>query len=208
MHRWRRRRVLELFLLAAVVAVLSLALWSRPPRDRRADPAVDLTEGRPGPRLHLAVQVTDEQAREVAGARVEVWHADPSGRYSQPPETFARGACDTGPDGMARFRTLMPGGYGPQGGRRPHVHMRVRGSGGIANLSVDVPGSEGPSNSGPGHQAWLAETGNGESPVLHVQVTLSPQPPPPPFPRDPRGGPGAPPFPQEPGAPPVPGPPR
>jgi protocatechuate 3,4-dioxygenase beta subunit len=94
----------------------------------------DITEGRPGAPLALALQVVDADCRPFEAARVDVWHCDAAGNYSGFPrqgsdgvqdtrsETFLRGTQLTDPRGVARFATIWPGWYR---GRTPHVHYRV-----------------------------------------------------------------------------------
>lgn len=56
--------------------------------------------------------------RSLPGARVEWWHADPSGKYDE----AHRGSQNVGPDGSYRFETDFPGRYA---GRPPHIHFKV-----------------------------------------------------------------------------------
>jgi protocatechuate 3,4-dioxygenase beta subunit len=98
----------------------------------------DVTSGRIGAPLDIAVQVT--RARDcapLAGARLDLWHADAVGLYSgykdQPAvggipteptvgATFLRGTQFADADGWVRFKTIFPSWYG---GRTPHVHFKV-----------------------------------------------------------------------------------
>jgi protocatechuate 3,4-dioxygenase beta subunit len=86
----------------------------------------DITEGRPGLPLELAVGVVDaESCDPVEGAAVDVWHCDAEGAYSGvegDAGTFLRGVQVTGADGVAAFRTILPGWYA---GRAVHVHLKV-----------------------------------------------------------------------------------
>jgi protocatechuate 3,4-dioxygenase beta subunit len=94
----------------------------------------DITEGRPGVPLELALQVVDADCRPIGGARVDVWHCDAVGNYSgyarqgsdraldTRGETFLRGTQMADAAGVARFRTIWPGWYR---GRTPHVHYKV-----------------------------------------------------------------------------------
>lgn len=88
----------------------------------------DITEGRDGRGMNLALQVVDSQCRPVEGARVDLWHCDAQGRYSgysregTAGETFLRGTQVTGARGIARFLTVFPGWYR---GRTPHIHYKV-----------------------------------------------------------------------------------
>lgn len=99
------------------------------------DPALerqDVTEGRPGVKTQLRLQVVDAQCKPMAGARVDIWHADATGIYSgyanQPGgidttgQTFMRGTQMTGENGVAEFATVYPGWYR---GRTTHIHFKV-----------------------------------------------------------------------------------
>lgn len=103
----------------------------------------DITEGRAGVPLRLAVSVVDAATcRPFERARVDIWHCDAQGVYSgfdrQPGagstvgQTFLRGHVFTGSDGVARFETIYPGWYS---GRTPHIHVKVfLDDGGAENL--------------------------------------------------------------------------
>jgi protocatechuate 3,4-dioxygenase beta subunit len=83
----------------------------------------DITEGRPGAPLELALRVVQAGGcAPLEGARVDIWHADALGDYSARGETFMRGAQLTDAAGDARFRTIWPGWYR---GRTTHVHFKV-----------------------------------------------------------------------------------
>lgn len=95
----------------------------------------DITEGRPGVGLRLALQVVDANGCvPIGGARVDVWHADALGWYSgyagqgdgrdgsTVGQTFLRGTQVTDTGGDVAFTTLYPGWYA---GRTPHVHFKV-----------------------------------------------------------------------------------
>lgn len=95
----------------------------------------DITEGRPGLPLTMSFRVVElTSCKPVAGARVDVWHADASGVYSGYPgqgdarnvstrgQTYLRGTQTTDADGRATFRTVYPGWYP---GRTPHIHVKV-----------------------------------------------------------------------------------
>lgn len=100
--------------------------------------------------LHIHGTVTGPDGAPVAGAVVEIWHANSKGFYSHFDPTGAqspfnlRGAIRTGADGRYEVVTKMPVGYGcpPQGatqqllnqlarhGNRPaHVHYFVTSDG-------------------------------------------------------------------------------
>jgi protocatechuate 3,4-dioxygenase beta subunit len=72
----------------------------------------------------------------VAGVLVELWHADPLGRYahaSAPEQQVVQGFSGYGravsdETGAFAFRTLVPGGYVDRNTRRaPHLHLQLTG---------------------------------------------------------------------------------
>ncbi len=82
----------------------------------------DITEGSPGTPLRLGFRVVDEACAAIAGAAVEVWHADATGDYSAFTDngggkdeaegtTFLRGTQTAGDDGIVEFATIYPGWY-------------------------------------------------------------------------------------------------
>lgn len=94
----------------------------------------DITEGLPGVKLRLALNVVEAATcLPIAGARVDIWHADARGRYSGFPnqgdtrddttgQNFLRGTQIAGEAGLAVFETVWPGWYP---GRATHVHFKV-----------------------------------------------------------------------------------
>jgi protocatechuate 3,4-dioxygenase beta subunit len=102
--------------------------------DIRSDPRTG--EIKAGVALRLAFQVSQLSGTSCAplsGARVDVWHADATGRYSDMrsigfgPSTagqqFLRGSQLTDAAGKALFLTIFPGWYG---GRAVHLHFKIR----------------------------------------------------------------------------------
>jgi catechol 1,2-dioxygenase len=98
--------------------------------------------------LFVEGQVRDTAGKPIAGATVDVWHANTMGNYSHfgPPQSpyNLRRRIETDNDGRYRFRTIMPSGYGcPPGshtekllaqmgrhGQRPaHIHFFVTAPG-------------------------------------------------------------------------------
>ena len=92
--------------------------------------------------------VRDLDGEPVAGAIVDVWHANTKGMYSlfdkSQSQYNLRRRIETGPDGRYEFRTIIPAGYGcpPDGptqrllnelgrhGQRPaHIHFFVSAPG-------------------------------------------------------------------------------
>lgn len=100
------------------------------PRINRAD----VTEGKPGVPVRVAIAVVDGGCRPIANARVDLWHCDAAGIYSgyegqgddhatgAKGQTFLRGAQVTDAAGRAAFRSIWPGWYE---GRTPHMHLKV-----------------------------------------------------------------------------------
>lgn len=130
----------------------------------------DLAEGREGSPLALRFTIQDSAGQPLPGTRLEVWHADASGSYSQPPETFGRGAQVTDARGRAAFATVQPGREGDQGA---HVHFRAEHSSGLQRSgAVDVPASPGPGRSAFGVSSELT-WGDGV-PTLEVRLALEP----------------------------------
>jgi protocatechuate 3,4-dioxygenase beta subunit len=95
----------------------------------------DITEGRPGVPLRLALQITDgATCQPIPGARVDVWHCDATGQYSgydgqgddrsisTKGEKFLRGTQTTNANGEVTFKTIYPGWYR---GRTTHIHFKV-----------------------------------------------------------------------------------
>jgi catechol 1,2-dioxygenase len=108
------------------------------------------------PRLFMSGRVLDLNGRPIAGAVVDVWHADVKGGYSifdtsQSPYNLRR-RIQTREDGGYAFESIMPSGYGcpPDGstqkllnglgrhGRRPaHIHFFVTAPG-MRHLTTQI----------------------------------------------------------------------
>ena len=101
-----------------------------------------------GEMLFVDGQVRDTGGKPIAGAVVDVWHANPLGGYSffdpSQPKYNLRRRIETDVDGRYRFRSILPAGYAcPPGGptqslldqlgrhgRRPaHIHFFVTAPG-------------------------------------------------------------------------------
>jgi protocatechuate 3,4-dioxygenase beta subunit len=97
--------------------------------DIRTDPSTGaITAGVPLV-LNLALVNEDSGCEPLAGAQVDIWHADPTGKYSDESvegtsgKKYLRGYQVTGSDGKVAFTTVYPGWYS---GRTVHIHVRVR----------------------------------------------------------------------------------
>ncbi len=92
----------------------------------------NITDGHPGSPLALTISVVAARGcAPVAGASVEVWHADAAGDYSgfgngSSSRTFLRGVQVTDAAGLVTFDTIYPGWYP---GRAVHIHIKVRNGG-------------------------------------------------------------------------------
>ncbi|MEU1806892.1 intradiol ring-cleavage dioxygenase [Streptomyces sp. NPDC019937] len=93
----------------------------------------DVSEGKPGVPLQLALTVVDrDTCAPLNKALVEIWYCDALGEYSgfvgnnghQEPDNgkFLRGGVLTGADGVARLTGIYPGWYR---GRCVHIHVKV-----------------------------------------------------------------------------------
>ncbi|WP_287811262.1 catechol 1,2-dioxygenase [Pseudomonas sp.] len=102
----------------------------------------------PGTVLFMQGQVTDTDGKPLAGAIVDVWHANTGGTYSyfdpSQSEFNLRRRIETDSEGRYRFRSIVPSGYGvpPTGptqqlldelgrhGQRPaHIHFFISAPG-------------------------------------------------------------------------------
>jgi protocatechuate 3,4-dioxygenase beta subunit len=117
---------------------------------RVAPNGTDLARDVPGERVFVDASVTDAAGAPIAGATVDVWHADRDGLYdSQKPDykldaPWLRARFVTGDDGRFYFRTVTPHSYpipmdGPVGElmtagnrseiRPAHIHFLLRAPG-------------------------------------------------------------------------------
>jgi protocatechuate 3,4-dioxygenase beta subunit len=96
----------------------------------------DVTEGVTGLPMQVCLRIVEVAGcRPIAGADVEIWHADVRGVYSgraaamcnaddEPARSagFLRGRQVSDADGVVSFLTIFPGWYGT---RAPHIHLRI-----------------------------------------------------------------------------------
>lgn len=86
------------------------------------------TKGETGTTLHLSGTVRSAlDCTLLAGATVEIWHADQEGDYDLDTSTmYYRTKLTTGFDGTYRIVTLLPPSYLISGGMQPqHLHVKV-----------------------------------------------------------------------------------
>ena len=109
------------------------------PYDLSSDSAIyrtNITEGKTGIPLSLTLTVVNSNAdcAVLSNARVDIWHCDKDGYYSEYSEpgylgtqdntgkTFLRGIQLTDSIGQAKFTTIYPGWYT---GRVTHIHLEI-----------------------------------------------------------------------------------
>ena len=88
-----------------------------------------------GQRIVVEGRVTDGDGLPVNDAMLEIWQADPEGRYAHPADTRARGNTGfagfgrvaTNGDGVFRFTTVKPGAAPGRGGalQAPHIAVNL-----------------------------------------------------------------------------------
>jgi len=81
----------------------------------------DFTGDGPGEPVTLTGRVLSTDCRPLAGAVVDLWHADGAGRYDNDGYRF-RGHVRTDAEGRYRIRTVKPGLYP---GRTRHYHVKI-----------------------------------------------------------------------------------
>jgi catechol 1,2-dioxygenase len=112
-----------------------------------ADATLPMRDGEAGTPLLWEGQITSTDGKPLAG-KVELWHADSDGFYSQfapgIPQWNLRGSISTGPDGRFRITTIRPAPYqiptdgscgkliaaaGWHAWRPAHLHVKVSAPG-------------------------------------------------------------------------------
>jgi protocatechuate 3,4-dioxygenase alpha subunit len=88
--------------------------------------------------LRISGQVLDAEGQPVPDAVLELWQADPEGRF--PPESSPQwrgfGRCPTDPTGRFGFTTLRPGAPAP--GQPPHADLSVFARGLLQRLVTRI----------------------------------------------------------------------
>jgi protocatechuate 3,4-dioxygenase beta subunit len=83
--------------------------------------------GHRGRELVLRGLVTDPECRPIAGAVLDLWHADENAAYDNVDHDY-RGHQFTAADGSFSLHTLLPPPYAFAGlWRAPHIHAKVQG---------------------------------------------------------------------------------
>jgi protocatechuate 3,4-dioxygenase beta subunit len=91
--------------------------------------AVLVADGDAGERLVITGTVRSTNCEPLAGAEMEIWHADARGEYDNAGYHF-RGALATDARGRWELHTIVPGRYLNGDRYRPaHVHVKLRARG-------------------------------------------------------------------------------
>jgi protocatechuate 3,4-dioxygenase beta subunit len=97
-------------------------------------------DGMPGTPITLTGFVLTRSCQPVAGALVELWHADDRGEYDNAGYRL-RGHQFAAADGSYRFETIVPGVYS---GRTRHFHAKFQAPGGrVLTTQFYFPGEPG-----------------------------------------------------------------
>jgi protocatechuate 3,4-dioxygenase beta subunit len=92
----------------------------------------------PGEPLTLAGHVVDRRCQPLAGAFVDLWHADARGAYDNAGYRL-RGHQLTDAEGRYHFETIVPGYYGRRT-RHYHVKVKPRGEARMLTTQLYFPG--------------------------------------------------------------------
>ncbi len=118
-----------------------------------------------GDPLNVQGQVLDQDQNPVAGAEVEVWHANSAGRYENQdpdnqPEHNLRGRFVADSEGRFQFKTIRPGGYSlPDDGPVGRLARRL-------GLSLDRPAHIHFAVSAPAHRRLVTAIFDGADPAI------------------------------------------
>jgi protocatechuate 3,4-dioxygenase beta subunit len=125
----------------------------------------DLCRNGEGAPLHVEGQATGPDGAALAGATIEVWHANAAGRYENQdpdgqPEHNLRGRFTADAAGRFHFRTVRPGGYAlPDDGPVGQLARRI-------GLSLDRPAHIHFAVSAPGHRRLVTAIFDGSDPCI------------------------------------------
>ncbi|MEW6452746.1 MAG: intradiol ring-cleavage dioxygenase [Pseudomonadota bacterium] len=112
----------------------------------RSPQRADLREAsKSGTPVELAGLVLTKRCKPVAGALIDLWHADDKGDYDNKGFRY-RGHLFTDANGVFRFRTIQPALYP---GRTRHYHVKVQPKGGrVLTTQLYFPGEPGNARDG------------------------------------------------------------
>ena len=100
----------------------------------------DFRQDAPGENLTLLGFVVGRDCRPIAGAMVDLWHADAQGEYDNDGYRL-RGHQLTDAEGRYVFETIVPARYGD---RTPHYHVKVQAPAGrLLTTQLYFPGEAG-----------------------------------------------------------------
>jgi protocatechuate 3,4-dioxygenase alpha subunit len=101
-----------------------------------------------GEAILLRGRVLRAEAVPCLNQILEAWQADAAGRFNHPldperhladPDFLGWGRAWTDAEGCYAFRTILPGGYADQAGRRaPHINLSVMGAGLMRRAQTSV----------------------------------------------------------------------
>ncbi|PLL10608.1 6-chlorohydroxyquinol-1,2-dioxygenase [Tabrizicola sp. TH137] len=135
----------------------------------------DLCRNGEGDPLSVRGRVLSQAGEGLAGAVVEVWHANALGRYENQdpdnqPEHNLRGRFITDADGQFRFRTIRPAGYAlPDDGPVGQLARRI-------GLSLDRPAHIHFAVTAPGHHRLVTAIFDGSDAAIDRDALFAVKP--------------------------------
>ena len=135
----------------------------------------DLCRNGQGVSLRVTGQVVGPDSLPLAGAVVEVWHANAMGRYENQdpdnqPEHNLRGRFTADADGRFQFRTIRPGGYAlPDDGPVGQLARRL-------GLSLDRPAHIHFCITAPGHRRLVTAIFDASDPAIDRDALFAVKP--------------------------------
>jgi protocatechuate 3,4-dioxygenase beta subunit len=135
----------------------------------------DLCRDGRGVPLSVSGSVSGLDGSPLAGAEVEVWHANAAGRYENQdpdnqPEHNLRGRFVADAEGRFRFRTIRPGGYAlPDDGPVGQLARRL-------GLSLDRPAHLHFAVTAPGHRPLVTAIFDGSDPAIDRDALFAVKP--------------------------------
>lgn len=108
------------------------------------------TDGMSGERIRVEGVVHDGDGALVSDAMIEIWQADPQGRFNAAGNAgfTGFGRCETTADGVYFFETIRPGALPGPGGatQAPHLAVSVFARGLLVRLVTRIYFSDEPAN--------------------------------------------------------------